>query len=100
MVLAEPSVALVGVHARGKKLAATKISTGLSSVAPQRSAACWKAIRRCCPSVVPVLPPTGARGVGSLKPTLGLLVLTIVMVADPRTGADAARPATRRTIAS
>jgi hypothetical protein len=34
----------------------------------ERQAANWKAFSRCLPSVVPVLFPTGATGVGSLKP--------------------------------
>src|SRR6185369_10534620 len=51
--------------------------------------AAWaKAFNRCWPSVVPVLPPTGAAGVGSLNPTPGSLMLTITIVA-----AAEARPA-------
>src|SRR6185369_16694005 len=40
-------------------------------------------MRRCWPGVVPVLPPMGATGVGSLKPTPGASALTMVMVAAP-----------------
>src|SRR3954467_11755560 len=36
---------------------------------------------RCSPSVVPLLPPTGAAGVVSLKPTPAALALMMVMVA-------------------
>ena len=45
------------------------------------AAAFWNALRRCWPSVVPGLPPTGAAGVGSLKPTPAALPLTMVIVA-------------------
>src|SRR5262245_59664454 len=53
----------------------------LSSDAPHTSAANWKAISRCWPLVVPGLPPTGAAGVGSLKPSFGPSALTTVMCA-------------------
>src|SRR5262245_55656696 len=65
----------------GSKLAWIVISALLSSDAPHRSAANWNAIRRCCPFVVPGLPPTGAAGVGSLKPSFGPSALTTVMCA-------------------
>ena len=41
------------------------------SAASQMSAARSKTLRRCCPRVVPGLPPTGAAGVGSLNPSPG-----------------------------
>ena len=66
---AEPSTADVALHDSGSNVASTLIVTVLFNCAPQTFAACWNAIRRCWPSVVPVLPPTGAAGVGSLKPT-------------------------------
>src|SRR5207344_1814627 len=44
-------------------------------------AACWKMNNRWAPSVVPGFPPTGARGVGSLKPTPGTLLLMMTMFA-------------------
>src|SRR5882724_3667870 len=52
-------------------------------------------MRRCWPRVVPGLPPTGARGVGSLKPSPGALTLTMVIVALAKTGAAASRRARR-----
>ena len=66
---AEPSTAAVALQAKGSSVAMTTIVTVLFNCAPQMLAACWNAIRRCWPRVVPVLPPTGAAGVGSLKPT-------------------------------
>src|SRR5262245_39885779 len=57
------------------------------------AAACWKAINRCSPRVVPLLPPTGAAGVGSLKPWPGSVTFTIVMC-EASTGLEA-RPAKR-----
>src|SRR5262245_4298315 len=81
MVPALPSVAAVALHASGSNEDRMVMVTLLSSVAPQMSAANWKAFRRCCPSVVPGLPPTGATGVGSLKPTPAGLMLTMTMVA-------------------
>ena len=77
---ADPSVPPVAVQASGTMLASTVIGTGLSSSAAQRSAARWKTINRCWPSVVPVFPPTGATGVGSLRPTPGRLLLTSTIV--------------------
>src|SRR5206468_8505403 len=65
---AEPSVALVAVQDSGTNEAPMRIVTLLLKVAPQILAAYWKAFRRCWPSVAPGLPPTGAAGVGSLKP--------------------------------
>src|SRR5688572_10315075 len=53
--------------------------------------AAWlNAISRCSPRVVPVLPPTGAAGVGSLKPTPGALRLTMTNCAGPATAGAAA----------
>src|SRR5688572_7209335 len=69
-----------------------RICTLLSSRAAQMLAACWKAIRRCSPRVVPVLPPTGETGVGSLKPTPGALTLTITICAGPAKLVCAERP--------
>ena len=60
---------------------ATRIVTLLCNVAPQRLAAYWNALRRCWPSVVPEFPPTGARAVGSLKPTPAASLFTMVKVA-------------------
>ncbi|VXB00192.1 hypothetical protein MASSI9I_10238 [Massilia sp. 9I] len=71
----------MAVQASGTKAAPMRMGTLLSSVLPQMLAACWKAIRRCWPRVVPVLPPTGVAGVGSLKPSPGAFWLTMVMVA-------------------
>jgi hypothetical protein len=52
---AEPSTALVAVQDSGWKDAPMRIGTLLVRVAPQMSAARWKAIRRCWPSVVPAV---------------------------------------------
>src|SRR3954470_6339903 len=71
--------------------------TGLSRIEPQMSAAYWKAISRCWPTVVPGLPPTGAAGVGSLKPTPGALVLTMTMLAVAKAGTLPARSRAART---
>ena len=68
----------------------------LSRVSLQRLAAYLKAISRCWPSVVPVLPPTGARGVGSLKPTPGALMLTMTICAGPALTAPARSSDRRR----
>jgi hypothetical protein len=59
------------------------IGTLLFNVAPQISAANWNAINLCCPRVVPLFPPTGERGLGSLKPLLGPSIFWIVIVTDP-----------------
>ncbi len=66
---AEPSTAWVALQDSGKSLAKTTMVAVLFNCAPQMLAAAWNALRRCWPSVVPGLPPTGAAGVGSLKPT-------------------------------
>src|SRR5262249_23923745 len=84
VVPAAPSTADVAVHVSEANLASILISTLLASLLPQTLAANWKAISRCCPSVVPVLPPTGATGVGSLNPSPGLLPLTTVIMACPK----------------
>ena len=93
---AAPSVPEVASQVRGSKVAWTRISTGESSSAPQIAAARWKAIRRCCPTVVPVLPPTGVAGVASLKPSVGPSALTIVIWASGLAGAAARKSAARR----
>src|SRR5436305_5275815 len=73
------------------------MGTGLSRIEPQTFAANWKTLSACWPRVVPGLPPTGATGVGSLKPTPGPLTLTMMMLAAPKAGALTAsrRPARR-----
>src|SRR5262245_2212946 len=78
---AEPSVADVGVQLSASKLAPTRIGTVLEILAPQISATRWKTFRRCCPTVVPVLPPTGVAAVGSLNPSPAPSRLMIVIVA-------------------
>jgi hypothetical protein len=57
------------VQVNGSIVASTTIVGTLFNCAPQTFAAAWNAFRRCWPRVVPGLPPTGAAGVGSLKPT-------------------------------
>src|SRR5262245_33134640 len=66
---AEPSVALTAEQLSGSIEASTVTATALLRRAPHRSAAYWKAIRRCAPRVVPALPPTGLTGVASLNPS-------------------------------
>src|SRR5262249_15250476 len=65
---AEPRTAEFVLHVRGTQVEAIVTVWLLVRVAPQIFAAAWKALRRCWPSVVPGLPPTGATTVGSLKP--------------------------------
>ena len=89
VVPADPSTADVGVHVCGLNLASILISTLLASLLPQMLAANWKAISRCCPSVVPVLPPTGSTGVGSLNPSSGPSPLTMVITACPKAALEA-----------
>src|SRR4051812_37025750 len=64
-----PLLASQGVS--GANCAEILISTLSCSVAPQTSAARLNTLSACSPLVVPGLPPTGATGVGSLKPTPG-----------------------------
>src|SRR5262245_45637821 len=78
---AEPSTALVAEQVWGLNCARTWIVTGLLRSEPQIAAAWLKTLRRCSPSVRPGLPPTGARGVGSLKPSPAPSLLTMTMVA-------------------
>src|ERR1043166_9827310 len=59
---AAPSVPAVSVQLSASQLARIVIVGALFSVAPQIFAAVWKAMSRCCPSVVPPFPPTGADG--------------------------------------
>src|SRR5512135_1186634 len=92
-----PRTADVALHVRASHVARTRIVTALDSVAPHLSAAAWKAISRCWPSVVPVLPPTGATTVGSLKPTPAGSPFWMTIVAAPKAGAERERSATRRT---
>src|SRR4051812_43367502 len=61
------SVALVAVQVWASMRASIVIVTLSGRIPPQMFAAYWKRFRRCCPSVVPGLPPTGARGVVSLN---------------------------------
>src|SRR5258705_9464899 len=79
-----PRTPLVASQVCGFIWAPTRICTELLRMLPQMFAAYWNTYRRCSPSVVPGFPPTGATGVGSLKPSLGPSLLTIVMVAAAR----------------
>src|SRR6185436_10070716 len=65
VVPALPRVAAVAVQERGSKFDRMLMLTLLSSVEPQTLAANWNAMSLWAPRVVPVLPPTGATGVGS-----------------------------------
>src|SRR5215468_5942250 len=82
----------------GSMVASTKMVTLLVSWAAQMLAANWNAFRRCAPSVVIGLPPTGATTVGSLKPSPAPSLLTIVIVAACVAGASAVarRPSARK----
>ncbi len=86
IVDAAPSVPVVAAQGRDWKADWMLIVTGLSRIPPQRSAAYWKAMSRCWPTVVPELPPTGVAGVGSLKPAPGMLVLTMTISAAAKAG--------------
>src|SRR3712207_6304150 len=85
---AEPSTAEVALQDCAAHCARMVMVMGLSMVAPHLSAAAWKAFRRCWPSVVPLLPPTGVAGVVSLKPKFAasLFRITIVAVAPAEGG--------------
>src|SRR5262245_22396399 len=78
---AEPKTPEVAVHDNGRKLELILISMLSCSVAPHTCAAVMNTIKACWPLVVPLLPPIGVAGVGSLKPMPGASVLTMVMVA-------------------
>src|SRR4051794_26291111 len=80
---AEPRTAEVAVQVCAAHCARIVMVMGLSMVAPHLLAAAWKALSRCWPSVVPLLPPTGEAAVVSLKPTpaASLFKITIVAVA-------------------
>src|SRR6187551_2360906 len=67
------------------------MSTRGLSTAVQMSAACRNTFMRCSPSVVPVLPPMGAAGVESLKPTPGRLPFTTMILPCENAG-DASTP--------
>src|SRR5262245_46150471 len=63
-------------------------------------------MKRCCPTVIPAFPPTGATGVGSLRPLSAGSAFTMVIEAAacegrgaPRIRAVAAQIATRRIAA-
>src|SRR5947209_14209783 len=80
---AAPMTPEVGEQERGFIWAWTVMGTEDESRLAQYAAAAAKALRRCWPTVLPVLPVTGARGVGSLNPSPGPSALTMVMVAAP-----------------
>ena len=74
-----PSVALVAVQVCAANDALMVIVT-LSGRVPAQMLAAWlKMNRRWAPSVVPGLPPTGARAVASLKPMPAALVLLMMI---------------------
>src|SRR3954469_23419378 len=81
----------------GSKLAWIWMSMLLSSDVPHRSAANWNAISRCCPLVMPGLPPTGGTGVGSLNPSFGPSALTTVMCAPAAAGVGIATTAAAKS---
>src|SRR3954469_9528411 len=97
MVPAEPSVAAVAVQDSAGNEAWMLMSAALSRVEPQTFAANVNAISRCCPLVVPGLPPTGAAGVGSLKPSFGPSTLTTVMCAPAAAGVGIATRAAAKS---
>src|ERR1041385_5522101 len=69
-----PSVAALALQESAAHAASITIVGTEVRFAPQMLAAAWKTFSRCCPSVVPGLPPIGATGVGSLNPTFGASV--------------------------
>src|SRR5512143_3485967 len=78
---AKPSSAPPPPHGvRGSKLLSASITTLLERTLSQRLAASLKAFRRSAPSVVPGFPPSGNRGVGSLKPSPAPSTLLIIIV--------------------
>src|SRR3954452_2755029 len=74
----------------GEKFARMTIGTLDSRMLPQIPAANLNAFRRCSPSVVPGLPPSGAAGVGSLKPSPAASLFWMVIV-TPANALDVAR---------
>src|SRR5262245_24630715 len=95
------------VQGNESKEARTTMVMLLVKLAPHILAAAWKALSRWTPSVVPVLPPTGATGVGSLNPTPGALMFRMTIVAAENAGAEhtsatrpsaALAPRTRRAL--
>jgi hypothetical protein len=50
--------------------------------------------------VVPLLPPTGETGVGSLNPTLGASPFSITIVAEAKAVEEATRPTSRVSISA
>src|SRR5690606_10019940 len=80
---AEPSTPPLGEQGeRGLNWEFTSIGTVVSRNAPQMPAAKLNRFSRCCPRVVPLLPPSGAAAVASLKPSPGASLFTIVIVAE------------------
>src|SRR4051812_28888066 len=78
---AAPSTADVELHGNGVKNAMTRMGCVLCSVPPHFWAAAWNTLSACWPTVVPGLPPTGAAGVGSLKPSPAGSPLTTMICA-------------------
>src|SRR5262252_6243580 len=96
---AEPRTPLVALHGvSGSNDAWMLIVTDELKIAPQIAAARLKQFSRCAPIVVPGLPPTGAAGVLSLKPSLGPSVLMMWIVAAAN--AVEARLPTRSAVTS
>ena len=95
---AAPRVPEVVVQPSASQLARIVIVGPLVSDAPQTFAANWKAFRRCWPSVVPGLPPTGATAVASLNPVPGASTsFSITTVACPAADEAATRLIARMT---
>src|SRR5262249_16494988 len=78
---ATPSTPIVAVQDSGTKLASILTGALGLSAALQMAAAYLKASKRCCPTVVPALPPTGGAAVGSLNPSFALFLFTIAIAA-------------------
>src|SRR5579863_1360405 len=82
------------VHDSGTISALTWIGTTLDSCAPQIAAACANTASRAAPSVLALFPPTGVKGVGSLRPCPAGSTSSITSVAARAPAAGTASRAT------
>src|SRR5438034_3164859 len=78
-----PNTAELAEHDRAVHTALIRIVTVLLTAAPHLLAAARKTFIRCCPSVVPGFPPTGATAVLSLNPTPAGSPFMIVRMPPP-----------------
>ena len=72
----------VASQVSGSNLASMRMGTALLMTLATSAAAYSKTITLCCPTVLPILPPTGREGVGSFKPSFASsLLLRVIVVA-------------------